>query len=153
MKTAIITANTQGYQDKVESKAGKAVQRLMEQAAFQTVLNATLPEDEKILTTFLNKLIDDKLVDVIFTIGSNGVKPTDIIPEVTTKVVDRMLPGVAEGIRAYNIRYSKRHMSDRSVAGVRENTLVINLPGTEKAAHDSVEYILPELPYIIENMK
>ncbi|MDD3403438.1 MAG: molybdopterin-binding protein [Hespellia sp.] len=153
MKTAIITANTKGYQNKTESKAGKAVQRMLEQAAFQTVVNATLPEDEKILTVFMNRLIDDRLVDVIFTIGSNGVKKTDIIPETTMKVVDRLLPGIPEAIRAYNIRYSKRHMSDRSVAGVKGSTLVINLPETPKAAQDSLEYILPELPYIIEHMK
>lgn len=153
MKTAIITANTKGYQEKTQSKAGKAVQRVLEQAAFQTVANATLPEDANILTTFMNRLIDDKLVDVIFTIGSNGIKPTDVVPDVTVKVVDRLLPGVAEAIRAYNIRYSKRYMVDRSVAGVRMNTLVINLPETEKAAKESVEYILSELPYMIEQMK
>ncbi len=153
MKTAIITANTKGYQDKTESAAGKAAQRILDQAAYQTVVNATLPEDEKILSVFLNRLIDDRLADIIFTIGSNGVKPTDIVPEVTEKIVDRLLPGIPEAIRSYNIRYSKRHLSDRSVAGIRAATLVINLPETEKAVKDSLEYILPELPYIIENMK
>lgn len=153
MKVAIITADTKGYQDKTESKVGKEIQSVLEQSAYITILNATLPEDKQILSVFMNRLVDDRLADIVFTIGSCGVKPTDIIPEVTESVVDRLLPGVAEGIRAYNISYSKRHISDRGIAGVRQQTLVINLPDSERAAKDAVEYVLPELPYIVANMK
>ena len=152
MKVAIITANTQEYKDKVESTAGAVIQRMVEQISFQTVFNQTLPQDRAILTTVMNRLIDGHLVDLIITTGGTGVREEDCVPEATLDAVDRLLPGIPEAVRAYNIRYSKRNLLDRSVAGMRKKTLIVNLPDTAKVAKESLEYILPELVHVVETM-
>lgn len=152
MKVAIITANTQEYKDKVESTAGAVIQRMVEQISFQTVFNQTLPQDRAILTTVMNRLIDGHLVDLIITTGGTGAREEDCVPEATLDAVDRLLPGIPEAVRAYNIRYSKRNLLDRSVAGMRKKTLIVNLPDTAKVAKESLEYILPELVHVVETM-
>lgn len=153
MKIAIITANTEEYKEKKESAAAAAIQRIVKQVGFQVVFNATLPEDQTMLETVMNRLIDGKLVDVIVTTGSTGVTKKDCVPEATLNVIEKQIPGIPEAIRAYNIRYSKRTILDRSVAGVKNETLVVNLPDTPKLVQESLEYVLPELVHVVDMMK
>lgn len=153
MRAAIITADTLAYKTKDESAAAAVIKRLVEQVGFQVVFNAVLPEDEKVLATVMERLADGELVDVILTTGSTGVQKKDCVPEATRDVVERLVPGIPDAIRTYNIRYSKRAMLDRATAGIRGKTLIVNLPDTAKMVKEGLEYVMPELVHATESLK
>lgn len=150
MKAAIFTLDTGLYKAKQESAAASALKRMLEQVGFDVKAAGVLPEDRKVLTAVLKRLTDTQSVDLILTTGAVGIRRRDCAPDVVAEISDRLLPGIPEAIRAYNIRYTKKTILDRSNAGIRKNTLIMNLPESAKAAKDSLEYILPELVQVVE---
>ena len=88
-------------------------------------------------------------MELILTTGATGIRKRDCAPDVVMEVSERLLPGIPEAIRAYNIRYSKKAILDRSAAGIRNHTLMVNLPEGAKSAKESLEYILPELVHVV----
>ena len=123
---------------------------MLEQVGFDVKAAGVLPEDKKVLTAVLKRLTDTDSVDLVLTTGAAGIRKRDCAPEVVEEISDRLLPGIPEAIRAYNIRFTKKAILDRSSAGIRKNTLIVNLPESAKAAKDSLEYILPELVQVVE---
>lgn len=150
MKAAIFTMDTGLYKAKQESAAASALKRMLEQVGFEVKAAGVLPEDRKVLTAVLKRLTDTQSVDLVLTTGAVGIQKRDCAPDVVAEISDRLLPGIPEAVRAYNLRYSKKAMLERLNAGIRKNTLIINLPESAKAAKDSLEYILPELVQVVE---
>lgn len=150
MKAAIFTLDSGLYRAKKESAAAIALKRMLEQVGFEVKAAGVLPEDRKVLYAVLRRLTDTESVDLILTAGAAGIRKRDCAPDVVEEIADRMLPGIPEAIRAYNIRYTKKAILNRSNAGIRKNTLMVNLPGSAKAAKESLEYILPELVEVVE---
>ena len=91
-------------------------------------------------------------MDLILTTGAVEYRERDCAPDALADVADRLLPGIPEALRAYNIRYSKKIILDRSAAGIRKKTLIINLPESAKMAKEDMEYILPEVVQVVETM-
>ena len=91
-------------------------------------------------------------MDLSLTPGSVGSRERDCAPAAVIEPADRLLPGIPEALRAYNIRYSKKIILDRSAAGIRKKTLIINLPESTKMAKEDMEYILPEVVQVVETM-
>ena len=91
-------------------------------------------------------------VDLILTTGSVGYRSRSCAPDALMETADRLLPGMPEALRAYNIRYSKKVILDRSAAGIRNRTLIINLPESAKTAKEDMEYILPEVVEVVESL-
>lgn len=138
------------YKAKKGSAATAALKRMLEQVGFEVKAAGVLPEDKKVLSAVLERLSDTEAVNLILTTGAVGIEENDCAPDVVADISDRLLPGIPEAVRAYNLRYSKRAILDRSAAGIRKNTLLVNLPGKVKAAKESLEYILPELVHVVE---
>ncbi|WP_333678478.1 MogA/MoaB family molybdenum cofactor biosynthesis protein [Muricomes intestini] len=153
MKAGIFTLDTGLYKAKKESAATAALKRMLEQVGFEVKAAGALPEDKKVLSVVLERLSDTGAVDLILTTGAVGVEESDCAPDVVADISDRLLPGIPEAVRAYNLRYSKRAILDRSAAGIRNNTLLVNLPGKAKAAKESLEFILPELVHVVEMLR
>lgn len=150
MRAAIIIASTSGYKGEREDKSGPAVHRLLKQMGFETKFMKILPDDRVILAEVMKKLADHDLVDLIVTSGGTGFSKDDCTPEATLDILDRQIPGIPEAMRAYSMRFTKRAMLTRSVAGIRKNTIIVNLPGSPKGASECLEYILPELVHGVE---
>ena len=144
MKAAIFTLNTGLYKAKKDSAAATALKRMLEQVGFEVKASGVLPEDKKVALAVLKRLADTGAVELILTTGATGIRKRDCAPDVVIEVSERLLPGIPEAIRAYNIRYSKKAILDRSAAGIRNHTLMLNLPEGAKSAKESLEYILPE---------
>lgn len=138
------------YKAKKGSAATAALKRMLEQVGFEVKAAGVLPEDKKVLSAVLERLSDTEAVNLILTTGAVGIEENDCAPDVVADISNRLLPGIPEAVRAYNLRYSKRAILDRSAAGIRKNTLLVNLPGKVKAAKESLEYILPELVHVVE---
>ena len=149
MRAAIFTLDTGVYKAKAESAAATALKRMLEHIGFEVRAAGVLPEEKDVLSSVIKQLSDNRSVDLILTTGSVGYRSRDCAPMETA---DRLLPGIPEALRAYNIRYSKKVILDRSAAGIRNRTLIINLPESAKTAKEDMEYILPELVQVVENL-
>lgn len=150
MKAAIFSMDTGLYKAKKESAAATALKRMLEQVSFEVKAAGVLPEDSKVMAAVMKRLSDTEAVDLILTTGATGIRKKDCAPEVVAEICDRLIPGIPEAIRAYTIRYTKKAILDRSAAGIRKNTVIVNLPGSARMAKESLEYILPELVHIVE---
>ena len=91
------------------------------------------------------RIADENLADLILTTGGTGFSPRDCMPEATLNVSERRVPGIPEAMRAYSMQFTKRAMLSRSEAGIRKQTLIVNLPGSPKAVRECLEYIISEL--------
>ncbi len=149
MKAAVFTVSTRAYKAKQESAAGTAVKRVVEQVGFD-VKAGVLPEDRTVVEAVLRQLADIGSVQLILTVGSTGVLKKNCAPDALTDAAERLLPGIPEAIRAYGIRYSKKIILDRSAAGIRNRTVMVNLPDSAKLAKEGIEFILPELVRAVE---
>lgn len=92
-------------------------------------------------------------VDLILTTGGTGLSPRDVTPEATRMVIEREVPGIAEAMRLEGLKKTDRAMLSRAVAGVKGQTLIVNLPGSPKAVRENLAVILNVLPHAIEKIK
>ncbi|HJD46844.1 MAG TPA: molybdenum cofactor biosynthesis protein [Candidatus Mediterraneibacter norfolkensis] len=150
MRAAIFTLDTGAYKAKAESAAATALKRMLVHIGFEVKAAGVIPEEKDVLVSVIRQLCDSGSVDLILTTGSVGYRPADCAPDALFETADRILPGIPEALRAYNIRYSKKVILDRSAAGIRNRTLIINLPESAKLAKEDMEYILPEIVEAVE---
>jgi molybdopterin adenylyltransferase len=130
--------------------AGPAVGRLLaEQWPGETIGRGLVPDNEGVIETLLKELCHQEY-RLILTVGGTGLGPRDVTPEATRKVIEREAPGLAEAIRAGSATSNRFAWLGRGVAGLRGVTLIVNLPGSERGAVESLRTILPLLPHALE---
>lgn len=112
-----------------------------------------IPDEQKIIEQQLIRLADQRQVNLIITTGGTGFAMRDVTPEATNAVCHRMANGISEAIRAYSMKYTQRAMFSRAVSGLRNRTLIINLPGSPKAVKESLEFLLPNLEHGLAILK
>ena len=95
-------------------------------------------------------ICDNGLVKLILTSGGTGFSKRDRVPEATAAVAERLVPGIAEAMRSYSMTITKRAMLSRAISAIRGGTLIINLPGSPKAASENLSFILPELRHGVD---
>ncbi len=149
-RVAIITASDSGSKGQREDVSGQTAKEILEQGGYQVVSLQVYPDDRSQLSDAMRKIADEDLADLVITTGGTGFSKRDCTPEATMDIIERIVPGIPEAIRAYSLQITKRAMLSRGVAGIRKNTLIINLPGSPKAVSESLEYILPELKHGLE---
>ncbi|QUO32501.1 MogA/MoaB family molybdenum cofactor biosynthesis protein [Faecalicatena sp. Marseille-Q4148] len=152
MRAAIITASTKGYQNLREDLSGPEIEKLLVEAGFQVVSAKILPDDRNLLGEEMRRIADEGLAELLLTTGGTGFAPSDVTPEATEDVAEKLVPGIPEAMRYYSMQFTKRAMLSRAQAGIRKQTLIINLPGSPKAVRECLEYILPELTHGIQIM-
>lgn len=111
---------------------------------------AIIPDELDEIKSTLSSWADSRLVDVILTTGGTGFAPRDVTPEATLAVVDRLVPGVPEAMRLESMKITPHAMLSRMAAGIRNRTLIINLPGSPKAALENFEVICPVLEHAVQ---
>lgn len=142
---AIITASDKGYAGLREDKSGQAIEEILTAHDYKVIQKVILPDDKQILAEEMKRLCDEEQVNLLLTTGGTGFSPRDITPEATAEVCERMVPGIAEAMRAYSLTITPRAMLSRAASGIRKKTLIVNLPGSEKAVRESLEYIIDPL--------
>ena len=149
-KVAIIVSSDTGYRGEREDLSGPEIKRIVEENGYQVVSSVVLPDEQAMLCSEMKKIADEHLADLILTTGGTGFSPRDCMPEATLEAAERIVPGIPEAMRAYSMQFTKRAMLSRSAAGIRKNTLIINLPGSPKAVRECLEYIITELGHGID---
>jgi len=112
-----------------------------------------LPDDQQLLEQRLRHLADESCLDLVVTTGGTGVSPQDVTPDATLAVIDREVPGMAEAMRLNSLAKTPHAMLSRAVAGVRGQTLIINLPGSVKGARENMQVLLPALDHALDKIQ
>ena len=139
---AVITLSDKGSIGERVDKSGPKVKEILEENGYEVTEYLLLNDDKENLSKNLIRLSDQRQVNLIITTGGTGFSPRDNTPEATMAVMTRNAPGIAEAIRFESMKYTKRAMLSRGVSVIRNNTLIINLPGSEKAVKESMEVIM-----------
>jgi molybdenum cofactor synthesis domain len=152
VNVAVITISDKGAAGIREDKSGPALVRALKGHALvkRTLI---LPDEFTQIQAALVELCEDGQVDLILTTGGTGLSPRDITPEATKSVIDRAVPGITEAMRAESRKITDRAMLSRATAGIRKRTLIINLPGSPKAAVECLQVFLPALPHAVETLR
>lgn len=153
MRVAIITLSDSGCAGQREDKSGPVIRELAEAAGYTVAHTALLPDGVEPLASELKRLCDEDLADLILTTGGTGFSPTDLTPEATLSVVERPAPGIAEAMRWQSLQITPRAMLSRAAAGTRGQSLIVNLPGSEKAAKENLEAVLHTLGHALEMLR
>lgn len=149
-RAAIITSSDTGYRGEREDLSGPAIKEILEREGYEVVSMDLLPDDRKMLADRMREIADSNQAELILTTGGTGFSQRDVMPEATEDIIERRVPGIPEAIRAYSMTITKRAMLSRAAAGIRKQTLIINLPGSPKAVRESLEYIVDSLVHGIE---
>lgn len=148
---AIITASDKGAKGLREDISGKCIQEIVEDAGYNVIAKVILPDDRELLK---NKMIEftDKKIPLILTTGGTGFSLRDNTPEATIDVVEKLTPGISEAMRMYSLKITPRAMLSRATSGIRDKSLIINLPGSPKAVKECLTYLLPTLEHGLKIM-
>lgn len=152
-RAAILTISDRGFRGEREDKSGPAVQKILDNAGFSVGYFEVLPDDQRLIEEQLRHLADQSRFDLVVTTGGTGVSPEDLTPDATLAVIDRQVPGMAEVMRAASLAKTPHAMLSRAVAGIRGETLIINLPGSVKGAGENLEVVLPALQHALEKIQ
>jgi len=151
-QVGILTCSDRGAQGEREDTSALAIREMLP-AEFRVVHYQVVPDEQEAITAVLVDWCDGSWVDLIFTTGGTGLTPRDVTPEATLAVIERLVPGIAEAMRAAGLAKTPHAMLSRAVAGVRRRTLIINLPGSPKAVRENLAVVLPALPHAIDKIK
>jgi molybdopterin adenylyltransferase len=149
-KVGIITSSDKGYVGEREDKSGELIKDIVTNKGYEVARYIVLPDEKEQLEKEMIYMADELCVDLILTTGGTGFAKRDVTPEATLNVVNRLAPGISEAMRYYSLTITKRAMLSRGVSGIRNNTLIVNMPGSPKAVKESLEYIIDSLHHGLE---
>lgn len=151
ISVAILTLSDKGSKGERQDLSGPAIGDMLKGIGAEIKHYEILPDEKEMIK---EKLIEfSPKVDLIITTGGTGLSPRDVTPDATREVIDREIPGIAEIMRSEGIKKTRRSMLSRAVAGVRGQTLIVNLPGSPKAVKENLEVVLDILSHAIEKIK
>lgn len=150
---AVVTLSDKGSRGEREDTSGAYLRQTLTEAGYEELHYLVIPDVEDTIVENLMELVDDKKVDLIITTGGTGVSPTDVTPEAMSRVVHREIPGMAEAMRSASLAKTSRAMLSRGKAGIRHESLIVNLPGSLKAAKENLEVVLPVFDHALEKIK
>jgi molybdopterin adenylyltransferase len=153
MKLSILTVSDRSARGEREDLAGPKLEQFMTQRGWKLVQKDIVSDEKEEISRKLVEWADGGECDLILTTGGTGFGRRDITPEATTDIIERMAPGLAEAMRIASMSITPHAMLSRSVCGIRGETLIVNLPGSPKAAVENLEVILPALPHAIELLR
>lgn len=150
IRFGILTISDRSSRGEREDASGPALASFLQAENCPVVKQQILPDDESAIRKALIEWVDNEKIDIILTTGGTGFAPRDITPEATRAVIQREAPGLAEIMRAESLKKTKHAMLSRAIAGIRERTLIINLPGSPKGAVENLQTIFPILSHAVQ---
>ena len=149
LKVGVLTcSDTRG---EAEDTAGHALAQLIAERGWSMECYQVCPDDPATIKAAIVAMAATG-ADVVLTCGGTGLGPRDVTPEATLAVCDRVVPGIAEHIRAESLKFTSRAILSRGVAATRGRTLVVNLPGSEKAAKQCFGFVADQFEHAVEMM-
>jgi len=153
LRFGILTVSDRSARGEREDISGPALEHTLKANGWQVIWREILPDELDVLQHFLIQKTEEKRVDILLTTGGTGFGLRDVTPEATLAVVERIAPGLAEAMRAESLKITPHAMLSRGVAGIRKNTLIINLPGSPKGAVEQLKIVFPALPHAVQLLR
>ena len=149
-KAAVLTVSDRSFRGERPDAGGPLVVEILKNAGYAVTETAIVTDEKGRIEAALRQWCDREPVDLIVTTGGTGFAPRDVTPEATLAVCDRLTPGIPEAMRYASMQVTNRAMLSRAAAGIRKVTLIVNLPGSPKAARENLEAVLPALAHGLE---
>lgn len=150
IKTAVITMSDKGSRGEREDGTGFAIMDILKENEYSIDYYKIIPDDMELIEKELIYCADELSVNLVLTNGGTGFSERDVTPEVTQKVIEKYVPGIGEAMRMKSLEITPKAMLSRGIAGIRKRTLIVNLPGSPKAAVENLQAIMRALPHGIE---
>ncbi len=149
IRAGILTVSDRGARGETEDRSGPMIRTILENELENTTVERTalVPDEKKQIALLLRRWADDYKLDLILTTGGTGFAPRDVTPEATEMVLERATPGLVYAMLTASLRVTPHAMLSRAKAGIRGQTLIVNLPGSPKAADENLRTILPALSH------
>ncbi|MGQ9731769.1 MAG: molybdenum cofactor synthesis domain-containing protein [Candidatus Zipacnadales bacterium] len=153
LRVAILTVSDSAATGQAKDLSGTLLRELVESVGGEVVCADLLPDNYDSIAGWLRRVADDEQVNLALTSGGTGLAPTDVTPEATLSILDKQAPGIAEALRIAGLEKTPRAMLSRGVAGVRKQTLIVNLSGSPKAVREQWEALAPVLMHAVETVR
>ena len=153
IQAAIITmSDSRSQSTEKADESGAVIKDILEANDYEVVHYELISDD---LDGIKNSLIRvcDQNISLVLTTGGTGLSKRDNTPEATKAVIEKEVQGISEAMRYHSLQITPRAMLSRGVSGIRQNSLIINLPGSPKAVRENLEYIIPSLRHGLEILR
>lgn len=152
-RCGVLTLSDKGSRGEREDTSGPRVQAMLREAGYVLAVAEILPDQQALIERQLMAWADELRLDLIVTTGGTGVAPSDRTPEATRAVIDREVPGLGEAMRLASLQKTKQAVWSRGIGGIRGQCLILNLPGSRKAAEENLAAVLPALTHGLEKLQ
>lgn len=149
---AVITVSDMGSKGLRQDTSGPAVRSMLEETGYSVVYTAIVPDEREQISGVLCDCADAGKIDLIVTTGGTGLSPRDVTPEATLDVLEREIRAIPVAMWVEGLKITPRAMLSRAVAGTRGSSLIVNLPGSEKAARENLAAVLGTLEHALHMM-
>lgn len=150
---AVITVSDKGSAGLREDLAGPAVEEILTEAGYKIIYRSIIPDEFETIKKELIKTSDELMIALVVTTGGTGFSKKDVTPEATIEVCQRLTPGIPEAMRTESAKITNRAMLSRMAAGIRNETLIVNLPGSPKAARENLLTVIPSLEHGLDILR
>ena len=152
IKAGVLTISDKGFQGQRKDESGPLLAEILKEAGYTVEKQDIVPDNVEKIAECLTKWVDIYGLRLIVTTGGTGVSPTDVTPEAMLKVIKYQIPGMAEAMRAASLTKTPYAMISRAIAGVRGNSLIINLPGSPGGAKENLVVVLPAINHTLDKI-
>ncbi len=150
---AVLTMSDKGSRGEREDTSGPCLVQILLEMGFKQQAYTIIPDTVDAIKKMVINWVDDDGIDLIVTTGGTGVAPTDLTPEAMADIIEKDIPGMAEAMRAESLKKTPNAVLSRGRAGIRGDSLIINLPGSEKAARENIQVLLPSLAHALDKIQ
>jgi len=151
-RVQIITISDKGSRGERVDTSGPAIKRALEKD-FVVGDVIIIPDEVDLIADAMARAIDEEGVDMVVSTGGTGLSERDVTPEATRSVIDRDLPGFAEIMRTESYKITPRAIISRAICGIRRKSIIINLPGSEKAAMECLSFVIGAIPHALAKLQ
>ncbi len=153
LRCAVLVLSDKGSKGLREDLSGPALVEFLQQAGHTGILLDLLPDELELISRRLVQWVDEDRYDLILTCGGTGVSPRDVTPEATVAILDRQMPGFGERMRTVSMEKSPHAIVSRALAGTRGGCLIINLPGSPRAAVENLKAVWPAVGHLVAKLQ
>lgn len=153
IRAAVLTISDRGFRGEQEDLSGQEIRKGLESIGAEIAAYRVVPDERVVIESTLATFVDDQHIDLVLTTGGTGLSPRDVTPEATRAVIDKEIPGIPIAMEIEGLKKTPRAMLSRAVAGIRKESLIINLPGSPKAVREGLDVVLPIVSHALAIIK